>query len=87
MALLEASAVEVPAIVSPEVDAATGIAAAGAGVVATVDRVPDALAEVAAAGADVRSAWVRAARAYAERFAWDRVAADHERMYRTALSG
>ena len=79
-ALAEAMASGVPVVVSPGVNLAADIAAAGAGWIGTRDAFAGALGEALASPTECRLRG-RAARAYADAFRWPRVADDLGRIY------
>ena len=85
ISLLEALRMGAPALVSPAVEQAVGVAAAGAGWVANADEIGGLLR--ALAGLD-RPAWARhadAARKLASRYDWEDIAARYEAAYEGVL--
>jgi glycosyltransferase involved in cell wall biosynthesis len=85
ISLLEALSIGVPALVSPAVDQAVGVAAAGAGWVANADEIGGLLRTLA--GLD-RPAWAThadAARKLAGRYDWEDIAARYEAAYEGVL--
>jgi glycosyltransferase involved in cell wall biosynthesis len=87
--VLEAMAVEMPVIVTPEVGLAADVESAGAGIVTT--NAPDALAAAIRrmlSDSDARAAMGRRGRELVQsRFTWDRVAAEMEQHYARIAAG
>jgi glycosyltransferase involved in cell wall biosynthesis len=85
ISLLEALRIGAPALVSPAVEQAVGVAAAGAGWVANADEIGGLLRTLASLD---RPAWARyadAARRLASQYAWEDVAARYEAAYEGVL--
>jgi glycosyltransferase involved in cell wall biosynthesis len=81
ISLLEALMLGVPALVSPAVEQAVGVAAAGAGWVAGPEEVGETLRAIARLGAPAWAARAEAARRLAARYDWEDVAARYETAY------
>jgi glycosyltransferase involved in cell wall biosynthesis len=85
ISLLEALSHGVPALVSPAVDRAVGVAAAGAGWVVEPERIGQLLRELAGLDRAAWRAYADAARRLAARFDWEEVAARYETAYELVL--
>jgi glycosyltransferase involved in cell wall biosynthesis len=87
--VLEAMAVEMPVIVTPEVGLAADVESAGAGIVTS--NAPDALAAAIRqllSDSDARAAMGKRGRELVRsRFTWDRVAAEMEQHYKRIAAG
>lgn len=85
MALLEAASLGIPSLVSPEVDRATGVAAAGGAWVTDVTRIDATLARLARVEPREWASRSRAASQYARDHDWSSIAAAYDRVYAGAL--
>ncbi len=87
MALLEATAWGVPAMVSPEVDRVLGVEESGAGWRVVPDRLAEALRIALDEDEDRRAGRKEAARAFAARYTWSDAARAYAALYRRVLAG
>jgi glycosyltransferase involved in cell wall biosynthesis len=86
MTLLEALSLEVPALVSPEVDRTIEVEASGAGWVAEQDGVGEVLRRIANTSPEVLGEKRRAAATLAARYAWRSVAERYDAAYELAVA-
>jgi glycosyltransferase involved in cell wall biosynthesis len=85
ISLLEALSHGVPALVSPAVERAVGVSAAGAGWVVEPDRIGAVLRDLSHLDGAAWGAHADAARMLAARFDWEEIAAQYEAAYALAL--